>query len=222
MQRIAADGHINNRFTDGNPQAGQEATIVAAAWLNSVQEEIANVIELAGGALNPALDNQLYNALVALVAGAVGTGGASVPTTRQITGAGLLAGQGGNLAADRVFTLTPATIGEVAAQARNDVAVTPAGLAGLASLTGTGGFVLRVGNAIIQFATGIASPNTSTLFTLPTTFPNACFAAFANGGEQAASADDNPCFANGWGVNYVSVYSSVRFGVGCNVIAFGY
>lgn len=53
----------------------------------------------------------------------------AVPATRAITGAGLLAGQGGNLLADRIFNLVAASAAEAVAGAIADKVVTPASLA---------------------------------------------------------------------------------------------
>lgn len=74
MHRIDTADNVNNRFADGNPLTGQEATICDAAWLNGVQENIAAVIEAAGLSLIKGNDLQLYQAILALIAG----GGAAV------------------------------------------------------------------------------------------------------------------------------------------------
>jgi len=50
-------------FSDGNPAAGFEATIVDAWWLNTVQEEICNVVLGANMALDKAQRNQLLLAI---------------------------------------------------------------------------------------------------------------------------------------------------------------
>jgi len=70
MHRIEGANNIKDsagrlQFTDGPP-----ATTVPAAWLNSVQEEIANVIELAGLNLNAAGNDtrtQLYEAFISIM-----------------------------------------------------------------------------------------------------------------------------------------------------------
>jgi len=69
MFRIDSDGHLNNLFTDGDPQAGTPATVISAAWLNALQEEIANVIEGAGITLEKGTNTQLLAALLALAGG---------------------------------------------------------------------------------------------------------------------------------------------------------
>lgn len=53
-------------FTNGNPLTGQPATIVEADWMNSVQEEIAHVIETSGLILNKLDRTQLYQAITRL------------------------------------------------------------------------------------------------------------------------------------------------------------
>lgn len=44
MHRTDADGHSSNLFTDGNPSSGVEATVLDAAFMNAVQEELINAI----------------------------------------------------------------------------------------------------------------------------------------------------------------------------------
>lgn len=50
-------------FTNGNPAAAQEATIVDDWWCNAIQEEILTVIEQAGLVANKASTTQLFDAL---------------------------------------------------------------------------------------------------------------------------------------------------------------
>ena len=61
-------------FTNGNPAAAQEATIVDDWWCNSVQEEILTVIEQAGIVPDKASSTQLFDALNKLFLGAVDIG----------------------------------------------------------------------------------------------------------------------------------------------------
>lgn len=68
-------------FTDGNPAAALEATIVDAWWANIIQEEILTVITAAGITPSKASHTQLYEALNALYAG-----GAPVTGFLPITG----------------------------------------------------------------------------------------------------------------------------------------
>lgn len=69
MHLIDAAGHLDHQFTDGNPVTGVLATVVDAAWLNSVQNELANVVQGAGLALDPEDDAQLLAAIATLTGG---------------------------------------------------------------------------------------------------------------------------------------------------------
>lgn len=53
-------------FTKGNPGLAVPATLVSQDWLNSVQEELANVIEAAGLTLAKGTNNQLLAALLGI------------------------------------------------------------------------------------------------------------------------------------------------------------
>lgn len=67
MHRIDTDGHVNNRFVDEDASSFRQATVVDAAWLTSVQEEIVHVIEEAGIALDKSDRSQLFAAIVKIV-----------------------------------------------------------------------------------------------------------------------------------------------------------
>ncbi len=69
MHRVDGPGNDNNKFTSGDPATGTPATIVVPDWLNAVQEEIANVIEAAGIALDKTQDDQLLAAIQTLNGG---------------------------------------------------------------------------------------------------------------------------------------------------------
>jgi hypothetical protein len=62
-------------FTNGNPSTGVPATQLDAAWCNAIQEELANAIEGAGIALNPAVRTQLFTAINTLIAAGLATVG---------------------------------------------------------------------------------------------------------------------------------------------------
>lgn len=66
MHRTDADGNVAGLFTDGDPMIPQEATVIGAAWLNDIQEEICNAIEDLGGTLVKGNQTQLYDRLVAV------------------------------------------------------------------------------------------------------------------------------------------------------------
>lgn len=221
MHRVDTDGALLSKFSNGNPASGQAATVVDADWLNAVQEGIVDVILFAGIALVKGDDTQLRDAIVALIAGVVGTGGGSVPTTRQVNGGGLITG-GGALAADLTLTLAAATIGEVIAQIRNDVAVTPAGLAGLIGVSVSGSSVtLQIGPAIIQIFRATVSGNSSLNAVLPTTFPTECWGAWCNGGKIGTNQQDNGPYSTGEGVSIISIYNAIDDPISTTILAMG-
>jgi hypothetical protein len=86
-------------FTDGNPATGTAATVVDRDWMNSVQEEIANVIDAAGIPLLKTDRTQLLAAVTALVNGGV---------TSSAKPRGHLAGLGLANAADAEHDITVA------------------------------------------------------------------------------------------------------------------
>lgn len=220
MHRVDTPGSVDGAFQDGNPAVGQQATQLLAAWFNDVQENLCYAIETAGLNLEKGNGAQLYNALLALIAGVVGTGGGAVPTTRTVTGAGLATG-GGDLAADRVLTVTKASPAEAAAGVRDDVAVTPLGLAGLVGSSGAAGvLVLHLGTVIVQVFSASISGNATTVVTLPATFPTECIGAFVNGGEFDYGVQDNPPWISGRGLSNVSVLNAIG-AMSVQIIAIG-
>ncbi|MEE9357456.1 phage tail protein [Candidatus Vondammii sp. HM_W22] len=82
MHRIDGPGHNNNVFTEGDPQTATPATQVTDDWLNSVQEEIAAVIEEDGGALDKADNTQLLTKIQALIVASQQSG---IPSGAVIT-----------------------------------------------------------------------------------------------------------------------------------------
>ncbi|EXB25973.1 hypothetical protein J537_2291 [Acinetobacter baumannii 1437282] len=58
--RSDVNGVGKKGFHDNADISGQDATYISPEWCNHVQEEIANVIEGFGEALNPAQKNQVY------------------------------------------------------------------------------------------------------------------------------------------------------------------
>ena len=68
MQRIGEAGGL---YIDGNPATNTKGTIVTAAWLNAVQEELAAIVTGLGGALDPLNNAQI----IALLQAAMVTSG---------------------------------------------------------------------------------------------------------------------------------------------------
>ena len=69
MHRIDAEGNVNERFSDGQPEIGVQGTTLNADWLNDVQENICYLIESAGYTLEKGNYAQLTNAILEVVGG---------------------------------------------------------------------------------------------------------------------------------------------------------
>lgn len=71
MQKISdstTSANANGEFTEGNPGAGIQATLLKAAWLNAIQRELVNVITAAGISLDAGDDSQVLKAIRAILA----------------------------------------------------------------------------------------------------------------------------------------------------------
>jgi len=91
-------GAGKNGFTAGNPQTGVPATEVSAEILDAMQEELCNVIAMAGMQLNKGDNNQLTNAILAIAIGAYPVG-APIPWPQSTPPAGFLMMQGQSFSA---------------------------------------------------------------------------------------------------------------------------
>ena len=223
MHRIDSDGSVEGRYHSGNPQNGQRATMLSADWFNDIQENVCRVIEYTGQDLKKGNYNQLRDALVQLIAGVVGDGGGSVPTTRRIDTLGLLGG-GGPLAANLVFEVQKATAAEVSAGTIDYKAVTPYGLAGAFAsvMAPTGYFSLPFsGGGFVQWFTVAIPGNATTILTLPYAYTEACFGAWVNGGAVGYDMQDNPPFVSGKGTANVSVHNDLNATTSITIWAVG-
>lgn len=82
MHRIdVPSATADNLFTEGSPVGGVPATVVAATWLNDLQETVCKAIELSGITLEKGDHTQLFDAIAASFApsilAALGAGGVS-------------------------------------------------------------------------------------------------------------------------------------------------
>ena len=68
MYPIDGPGAVDGQFTDGSPSTGQEATMVTAAWLNRIQEELLAIV-LAAGITPDSEDNAQVLAAISSVLG---------------------------------------------------------------------------------------------------------------------------------------------------------
>lgn len=112
-------------YIDGNRAAGITGSYPPAKFFNQLQSEVLNVIEGAGLTPSAANLSQLYEAILALIAeygggGGGGGGGPFVPTTRVLTAGAGLSG-GGDLSANRTFTLDLSDLTAITALADEDM-----------------------------------------------------------------------------------------------------
>lgn len=104
-------GSGKHGFNPGNPSGGVPATYLSPEWCDNVQQELVNVIEGVGIAINPASKTQLQQAIQAMIAGTTGNdykASARYTTTGNIVLSGLGTQAGGDwpgplTAGDRVF-----------------------------------------------------------------------------------------------------------------------
>jgi hypothetical protein len=221
MHRIDTSGNVLNRFSEGNPAAGQLATRLSAAWFNDIQENLAYLIEQGAIPLVKGDETQVYDAIVALIASATEGAGGAVPITRLVNAAGLATG-GGALAGDITITVSKASAAEVAAGLIDNKAVTPLGLAAaVVKSLGVTGYIKRVDGMIEMWGTATALAGSTTIISLPTTFPTACVWAGVEGGIAVDEEDNNP-FVSGRGLSTISVYSDRLASCAVNFKALGY
>jgi hypothetical protein len=144
MFRIDSDGNDNGKFTGGDPLLPTPATVVSAAWLNAVQEELAGTVVGLGGVLDKANSGQLLERLNARYgrldmantwAGAQSiTGNLSLGGSLSVTASTTLAGP---LTANGVSTFNAAAT--FTTNGTNAAAVTATGNGTGAGVKGTGG-----------------------------------------------------------------------------------
>lgn len=111
MHLIDAAGHVNNQFVHEDPATNRPPTEIDAAWLNAMQNELANAIVGLGIDLNKGDQQQLFKAIQKAIPGAATTEKAGVSAL--------------------------ATVDDAKEGLRGDVVVTPEGLS--AALDGAGG-----------------------------------------------------------------------------------
>lgn len=63
MYKIDSVGSVNGQFSDGNYEAGRKGTKVPARWLNSLQDEMCNLVEFLGQELSKEDDDQILQGL---------------------------------------------------------------------------------------------------------------------------------------------------------------
>lgn len=134
-------------YKDGNVSLGVPATQLNAAVFNAIQEEISNVIEASGAALNPASFTQLVTAINALIV----AGAPAIPSAAEA-----------QAQSNNTKTITPLRLSDALKGANQ-------------SLT-TDGFQVLPGGLIIQWMTAVESATSSSSVNFPIAFPNAVLA----------------------------------------------
>ncbi|NNA50219.1 hypothetical protein [Pseudomonas lactis] len=89
MQKIGdstSTANASGEYTEGNPGAGVDATLIRAPWLNAVQRELVGLVQGAGIALDPGDDAQVLKAVKALAALALGK---ALPNNNPLPGGSL-------------------------------------------------------------------------------------------------------------------------------------
>ena len=69
MQKIGSltdTADANEEFTDGSGASGVQSTLLPAAWFNTIQRELVNIVQSGGLTLDPKNDNQVLTALKAI------------------------------------------------------------------------------------------------------------------------------------------------------------
>lgn len=195
MERIATSDHL---FHDGDPFNNVQGTIVTAEWLNSVQEEIATVVEQAGITLDSTHTDQLFTALLVILAAysskcGIATlnvaGNANVVLTSGQANVGILIFMG--LLTGNINVIFPASAGKwiVVNQTTGNFTLTCKTAAGTGFAVSQGkvgnlyGEGTNISSALTDFnsvaLTGVSTAPTAALGTNTTQIANTAFVAAA-------------------------------------------
>ena len=86
MHRIDGPGAtVDNKFTEGDPVGGVQATVVTDDWLNDVQEEVIGVLSMAGVTPVKGTQNQIALAISKIIQGQVGSAITTAGTSSAFT-----------------------------------------------------------------------------------------------------------------------------------------
>lgn len=97
MHRIDGPGAtVDNKFTDGDPVGGVQATLVTDDWLNDVQEELMSVLTAGGITPVKGTQDQVLKAIRTLSAGVIGS-------ARNLKMSVAAASASATLTADQIF-----------------------------------------------------------------------------------------------------------------------
>lgn len=158
MHRVDTPGHDNGLWQDGNPQIGQQGTIMSEAWLNDVQENLCKVIEDAGIALSKGNAGQLKAAIIAMIDGrAVNWSPAIVAGDNNVRAYADAGDNSVRAYADAGDTAARAYADTVGTAARNYADVVAAALATAAQNAAVA--LARVRPGVVEFFAGTAVPS---------------------------------------------------------------
>lgn len=145
MHKIDGAGHVNGEFVVEDLALNRPPTEITAEWLNTIQNEISNVITGAGIALDKDSNTQLALAILNMI-------------TTQVTRASALDAQG---LMDTSKLITPSTLNEAFKGSNQSLLSTP--------------FQRFPGGLILQFGvTGTIAKDGTQTITLPVTYPILC------------------------------------------------
>lgn len=83
---ITSTANANGEWTEGNPAAGLDATLIKSGWLNTIQRELIAIVLGAGITLNTNDDSQVLKAIKALAEKGTAASAKKLETPREING----------------------------------------------------------------------------------------------------------------------------------------
>ena len=100
MHRIdGAGATVDNKFTDGDPVGGVQATVVTDEWLNDVQEELMSILTAGGITPVKGTQDQVLKAIRTLSVGVIGS-------ARNVKMSVAAASASATITADQIFVGT--------------------------------------------------------------------------------------------------------------------
>ncbi|MDH5298115.1 MAG: hypothetical protein OEV91_03775 [Desulfobulbaceae bacterium] len=192
MERIGTPGGL---FVGGDPATNTKGTTVTADWLNTVQEELANIVEGFGGTLDPEDNGQLFDWLIASLAMKVGDASQIFQVAAAVgaNDATPLAQVQSLLGA--ISQMVIATTAEAQAMVDNTKALSPLrlkeALQGANQSLASSGYQKLPGGMILQwiYDSGSLAANTGADKTWPIAFPNACLCVWPSALSNADGDD---------------------------------
>jgi len=194
MHKISGVGATaQNTFTRGDPATGLPATVVTQEWLNTMQAELAYIVEQAGLTLDAADDTQVKAAIDAMIASGLTSSKGSMLVT---------------LSADQNLAATSAP-----QDLLFDSIAYSTGLLAAATLDATGGIVVPTGVTKVKYSARMTLGGAST--TVPVAFQIASVVNHV-GIPDEGSSQMSYTVGNQNGVLSAMISSPVPFNVAAN------